>query len=106
MKSINVQELKVKIDNKEDFLIVDVREEFEVSVSNLGGMHIVLGQLENRLRELEELKNKEIVMICRSGGRSSRACSLLERNGFSNVYNLEGGMKAWATEIDPDLPVA
>ncbi len=106
MTEITVKQLKTRLDNKENLILIDVREDFEYSVSNLGCEHIVLGQLENRLRELEEFKNREIVMICRSGGRSSRACSLLERNGFTKVYNLEGGMKAWAAEIEPDMPVA
>lgn len=106
MKEISVQELKEKKDSQDDILLLDVREDVEFMVSNLGGHHIPLGQLENRLQEVEPHKDSEIVVMCRSGARSSRAVSILESHGFSNVANLQGGIKKWAEEIDPSLPVA
>jgi rhodanese-related sulfurtransferase len=58
------------------------------------------------MKELEEKKNEEVIVMCRSGNRSSRAVSYLESQGFENASNLKGGMKAWASEIDPSVPVA
>jgi|AntRauTorckE6833_2_1112554.scaffolds.fasta_scaffold00007_11 adenylyltransferase/sulfurtransferase len=106
MKEVTVQELKEKRDSDEEFFLLDVREDVEYLVSNLDGEHIPLGQLENRMKELEEKKDEEVIVMCRSGNRSSRAVSYLESKGFENAYNLKGGMKAWASEIDPSVPVA
>ena len=106
MKEISVQELKQKKENKEDFLLLDVREDVEYLVSNLDGHHIPLDQLPSRLQEIEENKNKEVVVMCRSGARSSKAATFLENQGFKDVTNLKGGIKKWAEEIDPSIPVA
>ncbi|WP_421773221.1 rhodanese-like domain-containing protein [Gracilimonas sp.] len=106
MKEVTVQELKEKRESNENFFLLDVREDVEYLVSNLDGEHIPLGQLENRVKEIEDKKNEEVIVMCRSGGRSSKAVSYLENNGFENVANLKGGMKAWASEIDPSVPVA
>lgn len=106
MKEITVQELKEKKETGDDFLLVDVREDSEYLVSNLDGQHIPLGQLQNRLDEIEADKDSEIVMMCRSGGRSGKAVEIMESNGFTNVYNLQGGITAWSNEIDPSMPVA
>ena len=75
-------------------------------VSNIDGHLIPLGQLQTRMQEIEDHKNKEVVIMCRSGGRSSRAVQILQNNGFETVYNLKGGMKAWAKQIEPGTPVA
>ncbi|HCD52850.1 MAG TPA: NADH oxidase [Balneolaceae bacterium] len=106
MKEITVKELKKKLDANEDVQLIDVREDFEYQVSNLGGKHIPLGSLPTKIEELSGLKEKEIIMICRSGARSANATYFLTQNGFTNVANLSGGMMAWADEIDPELPVA
>ena len=106
MKEITVQQLKEKKDNNEDFILIDVREEFEYEVSNLDGKLIPLGELQTRLSELEDSKDAQIIMMCRSGARSGRATQFMESEGFSNVANLKGGIMAWAREIDPDLPIA
>lgn len=106
MKEVTVQELKEKRESNEDFFLLDVREDVEYLVSNLDGEHIPLGQLENRMKEIEDKKNEQVIVMCRSGGRSSKAVSYLENNGFEKVANLKGGMKAWASEIDPSVPVA
>ncbi len=105
MTEITVQELKEKKESDENFLLLDVREDVEYLVSNIGGHHIPMGQLDARLKELEEYKKSEIVVMCRSGNRSSQAGSFLERNGFEEVKNLQGGIKKWADEIDPSIPV-
>lgn len=106
MKEISVQDLKQKKENKEDFLLLDVREDVEYLVSNLEGHHIPLDQLPHRMQEIEDNKTKEVVVMCRSGGRSSKAVAFLEKQGFENVANLKGGIKKWAEEIDPSMPVA
>lgn len=108
MQEITVQELKKKIDNDEKVFILDVREPFEQYQSKLdydNSTLIPLGDLSNRINEIESHKDKEIVCMCRSGGRSAKACELLEKKGFKNVANLKGGINQWAKEIDNSLPV-
>lgn len=103
MNEITVQELKEKIDKGEDFQLIDVREDFEYETSNLGGQLIPLGGI---LIESEKIsKDKPVVVMCRSGKRSAAAIMQLEQRGFTNLYNLNGGILAWAAEIDPTLNV-
>lgn len=103
MKEISVQELKQKIDNKEDFQLVDVRETFEYEMSNLDGENIPLGGL---LIEVDKIAtDKPVIMQCRSGKRSAAAVMQLEAQGFTNLYNLKGGILAWQAEFDPSMPV-
>jgi len=103
MKEISVQELKEKIDKGEDFQLIDVREEFEYEVSNLGGVLIPLGGI---LIEADKIaKDKPVIVQCRSGKRSAAAIMQLEQLGYTNLYNLQGGILAWASEIDPTISV-
>ena len=103
MREITVQELKEKQDKGEDFQLVDVREDFEYEMSNLGGTLIPLGGI---LIESEKIaKDKPVVVMCRSGKRSAAAIMQLEQRGFTNLYNLQGGILAWASEIDPTMNV-
>ena len=103
MKEISVQELKEKIDNGEDFQLIDVREDFEYETSNLGGVLIPLGGI---LIETDKIaKDKPVIVQCRSGKRSAAAIMQLEQLGYTNLYNLQGGILAWANEIDPTLNV-
>lgn len=95
MKDITVAELKQKLDNKEDFLLIDVRERMEYDMFNLNGKLIPLGSLMNHLDDLSDHKNQEIVVYCRSGKRSATAKHLMERAGFTKVQNLLGGVLAW-----------
>lgn len=92
---ITVQELKQKLDNKEQFVFIDVREPWENEEFNLGAKLIPLGTLINQLWELEDYKNDEIVIHCKSGSRSGMAKAMLQANGFSNVRNLLGGVLEW-----------
>ncbi len=105
MEEINVQSLKDKKDRNESFFLLDVREQFEYQISNIDGTLIPLKEIPDRLSEIEDHKDKEIVVMCRSGNRSAEACKFLEKQGFSNVKNLKGGINAWAREIDNSLPV-
>ncbi len=103
MKEITVQELKKKIDQQEDFQLIDVREAFEYEVSNLQGLHIPLA---NILVETEKIdRDKPVIVHCRSGARSAAAIMQLESHGFKDLYNLKGGILAWAAEIEPGMNV-
>lgn len=105
MKLITVHELNEKIENEEDFFLLDVREHHEYLVSNIDGHHIPYNDLENRLDEIDEYKESETIVMCRSGNTSQDAAQVLIDSGFEEVLSLEGGMKRWAKEIDPSLPV-
>src|ERR1700760_3108544 len=103
MKEKTVQELQEMMDKHEDFQLVDVREDFEYEMSNLGGQLIPLGGI---LIESDKIdKNRPVVVMCRSGKRSAAAIMQLEQQGFTNLYNLKGGILAWADEIDPNISV-
>lgn len=91
------------MDKGEDFQLIDVREDFEYEVSNLGGTLIPLGGI---LIEADKVaKDKPVVVQCRSGKRSAAAIMQLEQLGYTNLYNLSGGILAWANEIDPNMNV-
>jgi sulfur-carrier protein adenylyltransferase/sulfurtransferase len=101
---ISVEELKKKLDAKEDIFVLDVREPHEYQIVNLGAPLIPVGSIESRIGELADHKNDEIVIHCKSGGRSQKAALALKAAGFTNVSNLTGGITAWAEKIDPTLP--
>jgi len=98
---ISVEELRRLRDSAADFRLVDVREPHEYEICNLDGELIPLGQLPDRLEELDA--GGHIVVHCRSGGRSARAVTLLRSAGFQNVWNLNGGILAWIDQIDSSL---
>jgi rhodanese-related sulfurtransferase len=103
MKEVTVQELKQKMDNNEDFQLIDVRETFEYETSNLNGENIPLGGI---LIEADKIAtDKPVIVQCRSGKRSAAAVMQLEQLGFTNLYNLKGGMLAWQEAFDPNMPV-
>lgn len=101
---ITVQELKKKLDSKEDFTLVDVREAHEKVFSDLGGTLIPLSKFELEYIKLIDKINSEIVLYCRSGGRSGQAAAYLKSKGFNKVTNVIGGINRWASEIDPNVP--
>ncbi len=87
-----------------EHLLLDVREDFELNICQIDGhVHIPLGQVPNRLDELNEWKGKTIICQCKSGQRSQKAAATLHKHGFTNIFNLEGGILAWGEEIDPSL---
>jgi adenylyltransferase/sulfurtransferase len=102
MAEISVEELKKKIDNKEDVFILDVREPHEYQICNLNGHLIPLGDLPKRVGELDS--SREIVAHCKMGGRSAKAVAFLQQAGFKKVSNLTGGITAWAERVDPKMP--
>lgn len=95
MKDITVSELKSRLDNEENIFVIDVREPDEYDAYNIGAELIPLGSLMGALDDLEDYKNEEIVIHCRSGARSGKAKEFLKANGFSKVRNLLGGMLEW-----------
>jgi molybdopterin/thiamine biosynthesis adenylyltransferase/rhodanese-related sulfurtransferase len=100
--AISVFDLKRKIDNHNSLVILDVREPFEYEIARIEGSKLIpLGELPARLGELN--REKEVVAHCKSGTRSAHAVRLLQNAGFSRAFNLEGGIDAWASEIDPTM---
>ncbi len=99
MNDIDVLELKQKIDRGDDFLFLDVREVHEYEQFNLNAKLIPLGNLMSQLDELEDYKEKEVIVHCRSGARSGNAKQLMMQSGFKNVRNVLGGVLAWQDQI-------
>ncbi len=98
MKNITAADLKISINNKEDFQLIDTREDFEHAVFNIGGTLIPLGDITNRINEIE--KEKPVVFYCRKGVRSQIAIQRLQQKfPYNNLYNLIGGMEAWLKEF-------
>jgi sulfur-carrier protein adenylyltransferase/sulfurtransferase len=95
-------ELKRKMDAREPFALIDVREPFEYEIARIDGAKLIpLGEITERLDELDG--EQPIVVHCHSGQRSAQAVQLLQQNGFNKVYNLEGGIDAWSDQIDPNV---
>lgn len=89
--------------NSEDALVLDVREDAEYKQGHLANaVHIPLGQLNQRVKELDKYRGRNVVAYCRTGNRSNTAASLLRRQGFDTVFNLAGGIVAWQ---NANLPV-
>ncbi|QQG48392.1 MAG: molybdopterin-synthase adenylyltransferase MoeB [archaeon] len=101
--NISPKELKAVLDGGRQLVLVDVREPFEYDICHIEGSTLVpLGQLVKRKGELDS--NKETVVYCHVGVRSTQAVGFLRREGFKNVRNLSGGIDAWSTQVDPKTP--
>ncbi len=99
------EQLKQRLDTGEPLHLIDVREPYEWSISNLepqGARLIPLGDLAARMDELD--RGIDLVLYCRSGKRSEGAARQLRANGFDRVWSLQGGINAWSSVIDPNLP--
>src|SRR5581483_9556764 len=99
---MTVEELKRRLDAGDDLFVLDVREPHEYQICNIGGHLIPLGDLPNRVNELDS--SREIVAHCKGGTRSAKAVDFLRQAGFTRVHNLAGGIMAWADRIDPKVP--
>ena len=100
MQNITVEEVKQRLDSGEELNLVDVREPSEHAEFNIGGILYPLGKVQSfDVDELDQLKDKEVILYCRSGNRSGMAAMLLETMGFSNTKNLVGGMLAWKERV-------
>jgi adenylyltransferase/sulfurtransferase len=96
---ISVKDLKRRIDAGEDVQLIDVREPFEYQIAQIGGKLIPQNDVPQRLAEID--RDREVVVHCKSGGRSQRIAEFLKQSGYQNVANLAGGILAWSDEIDP-----
>ena len=99
---IQPEELKRRLDAREDIFVLDVREPHEYQIVNIKGHLIPLGDLPTRIHELDS--SQEIVVHCKSGARSAKAVDFLRKSGFKRASNLTGGILAWADRVDPSLP--
>ena len=102
MKSITVQELHSMRESGADFQLVDVREPYENEICTLDGILIPMSEVPDNVSQIE--KDKQVVIHCRSGKRSATIIQYLEENhGYTNLFNLEGGILAWAAEVDSTM---
>jgi adenylyltransferase/sulfurtransferase len=100
---IEVTEVKEKMDRGDNFVLIDVREPHEYQICSIPGAKLIpLGEVPKRLDELD--KNADIVIHCKSGMRSARACGILKAAGFEHVRNMKGGILAWSDQVDPSVP--
>jgi adenylyltransferase/sulfurtransferase len=95
---IRVEELKQRLDAGEDLFLLDVRDEYEYEISNIGGQLIPLAELPKRMNELDT--NLNIVTVCKMGPRGVKAAQVLHKAGFTHVWNLTGGIHAWSDRVD------
>ncbi len=99
MEDITVEELKMRRDQGENPMVIDVREPYEFEEFNIGAKLIPLGSLPASLDDLEEYKDQELIVHCRSGARSANAKAFLQSLGFTKVRNLLGGMMDWQAKF-------
>jgi len=98
-----VIEVKAKLDARHPFVLLDVREPHEYQICKIPGSQLIpLGDLPKRTNELSP--DAEIVVHCKSGGRSAKAVDFLKQTGFKNVRNMKGGILAWSDKVDPSVP--
>jgi len=102
---ITALELKVKRDEKQNFLLLDVREPNEYEIAHIEGSTLLpLSQLPGRFHELDQFKGKEIVVHCKSGVRSKKAIDFLKQQGFTRLVNVAGGILGWSDQVDSSVP--
>lgn len=103
MKEVTCEELKQLKDSNADIQLIDVREDYERDIAEIGGEHIPMGEISDNLNKIS--KDKKVVVYCRSGNRSAVIVNMLtSEHGFNNIYNLKGGLLEWASKIDPSVP--
>ncbi len=105
MSDISVKELKELMDAGIAPKIIDVREIHEFETDHIDAENIPMGEIPGRLAELEQYKNKDLILCCRSGGRSGNITNYLRSQGFNCARNLTGGMLAWQAQIDPTFKI-
>jgi adenylyltransferase/sulfurtransferase len=100
---IDVMEVKARLDRGDHFVLIDVREPHEYQICNIPAARLIpLGEVPQRLNEIDPAA--DIVIHCRSGMRSAKACGILRQAGFQHVLNMKGGILAWADKVDPGVP--
>jgi adenylyltransferase/sulfurtransferase len=100
---ITPREVKKLMDDRQPFVLIDVREPHEFHICRIPGSTLIpLGEVPKRMHELDSAQ--EIVVHCRSGQRSARAVDLLMKAGFRKIHNMKGGILAWSDQVDPSVP--
>lgn len=103
MREISPAEFVARRDAGEDLVLLDVREPWELAIASVpGALHVPMAEVPGRLAEID--RGREVVVLCRSGGRSSQVARFLEAQGYASVANLTGGILAWGRDVDPSLP--
>jgi rhodanese-related sulfurtransferase len=103
IRQLSARELSERLQGSDKPFVLDVREPWELQVCALAdSVNIPMGQIPARSAELS--KDREIVVLCHHGVRSQHVALFLQRQGFSNLYNLKGGIAAWAREVDGNMP--
>jgi rhodanese-related sulfurtransferase len=101
---ISAIELKERLDNGDELVIIDCRESYEVQIGAIkGSIHIPMNQIPVKMQELD--KNKEYVIQCRSGNRSRHVLNYMKQHGFESGWNLTGGLISWAMTVDPEIRI-
>ena len=100
MEDISVEELRQRLEANEAINVIDVREAYEYEEDNLGSIHIPLGQLPFSMEQIEQYKDQELIMLCRTGNRSGQAKMYLAQQGFSKVRNVLGGIVEYRNNED------
>jgi rhodanese-related sulfurtransferase len=96
MTNITAEEVKQRLDAGEKLNLIDVREPHENAEFNIGGKLLPIGNIQSmQIEEIEDLKNEEVILYCRSGNRSGISAAILDQLGFTNTKNLVGGMLGW-----------
>ncbi len=102
MLSLSPEELKQRLDNNDNLVLIDVREEWEFETCHISGSRLMpMNRIMSQIDDLD--KEAETVFICHHGMRSKQVAQYLESQGFTNVYNLDGGVDQWAKTVDPDM---
>jgi sulfur-carrier protein adenylyltransferase/sulfurtransferase len=97
---LSPKEVKERIDRKDNFLLIDVREPHEYQIASIPSSKLIpLGELPKRLSEVP--KDIDVVVHCKSGMRSAKGVELLKQNGYTRVVNMKGGILAWSDQVDP-----
>jgi len=101
MTNITPEEVKQRLDAGEKLNLVDVREPYENAEFNIGGRLIPIGKIQSQqIEDIEDLKNEEVILYCRSGNRSGISALVLDQLGFTNTKNLVGGMLSWQQKFN------
>ncbi len=103
MKDITVEELKSRLSRAEALNLIDVRETWEYDEFNIGAKNLPLSSFMSFIPDLEELKDEEVIVHCKMGGRSMQAAAILEQMGFKDVKNVVGGIEEWKAKFPGKL---
>ena len=101
---VDCKTVKAKLDSGADFVFIDCREQNEYDLVKIDGATLLpMSQVTDRVAELEQHKDSEIIIHCHHGGRSLNVANWLKSQGFKNPLSMAGGIDVWAQEIDPSL---